>query len=101
MNLLQLMPDEKVCGVTVSVTDPFAGGGLAAMTVSVGDSLGSGSTYASVFSTTAAGSATFAAPLSAPRGNGIVQANFTSSGANLSSASMGSIDFGICVVSTH
>lgn len=103
VNLVALTARQAVCGVIEKTTAAFAGTGITGLTVTVGDSNGTSGTYApSAYNLTAAvsntnfiadnvvGMASFA--------GGNVQANFTSTGANLSALTAGSVDFDVCIV---
>jgi hypothetical protein len=97
-NLLQLGPQQKVCGVTQRVTTAFAGTSISAMTASVGNSGGTATTYTSTLTMLATGFLDAGLPGTAPVDGGIVQAAFAATGANLSALTVGSVDFDICVV---
>jgi hypothetical protein len=97
VNLLQLGPKQKICGVTQRVTTAFAGTSITAITASVGDSVSGVTTqYATALSWFATGTQdnlpTFVST------NGIVQATVTATGANLSALTAGSADISLCVV---
>jgi lysophospholipase L1-like esterase len=98
INLLQLGPKQKVCGVTQRVTTAFTASGLASLTSSVGSSGGNATTYSSTLSLTATGFQDNGLPASPPTDKGIVTANFTASGANLNTLTAGSVDYDLCLV---
>lgn len=96
INLLQLGPSQQVCGIQANVTSNFGGGSIAVETVTIGDSTGTSSQYASSMSILAANSVVNLAP-NFRSANGIVQAAFSSTGANLSVNTGGNLHVGICV----
>lgn len=49
VNLLQLGTNQKICGATIKPVSPSIGGTVVAMTFSLGDSLGSATTYAPAY----------------------------------------------------
>ncbi|SNS33268.1 Lysophospholipase L1 [Granulicella rosea] len=97
MPLLQLMPKEKVCGVTPNATAAMAGTGITALTFNTGNSLAGATTYGSAFNAATVNSVDYPAAANVP-GNGVIQASWTATGANLSAINAGSVDVNICVV---
>jgi hypothetical protein len=102
VTVVSLTAKQLVCGVVEKHTTAFAGTSISGLTVTVGDSNGTSTTYSPVafnllqtVSNTAfvannvLGMASFA--------GGTVQANFTSSGANLSALTAGSLDIDVCI----
>lgn len=100
MNLLTLVARQKVCGISIYVTTAFAASPtLTKATVSVGDSLGTATTYtANTLSIAATNSNDYNVLGSIAPGTGIVQANFTVSGAILSDLTAGSVDIDLCTI---
>jgi GDSL-like Lipase/Acylhydrolase family len=101
LNLLQLGPKQKLCGVTQRVITAFTGGAISAITSSVGNSGGSTTSY----TPTAYSFFTVLAPQDVPpqalnlSDQGIVQETFTATGANLSVLTAGKAEVSLCVVS--
>lgn len=97
MTLLTLVPRQKICGVSIYVTTAFAASGLTKATVSIGDSLGTATTYtANTLNIAAVNSNDYNVLGSIAPGTGMVQANFTVAGAILSDLTAGSVDIDIC-----
>lgn len=97
VNLLQLGPGQQVCGVEQNVTTAFAGTGIATLTSSIGDSGGTATQYQGALTTLVTGQNLTQAP-NYVSANGIVQANFTAVGGNLSALTVGNLKVNICVV---
>jgi hypothetical protein len=105
INLLQLGPDWIVDNVALDVgnsavcpvsSPAYAGTGISTVTASVGDSTGSTTQYMTAQSLTTSGRIAFAQNTFNSL-KGIVQANFTSSGGNLSALTAGCATFYITV----
>lgn len=95
--LVQLMPGEQVCGIRSNIGTAFSGTSITALTFTVGDSTGSTSQYLSSQSMLGTGSTNNLSPNYSSL-NGVVQANFTSTGANLSAISAGALNLYVCLV---
>lgn len=104
VTIVSLTAGQAVCGLVEKHTTAFAGTSISGLTVTIGDSNGTSTTYSPVafnllqtVSNTAfvannvVGMASFA--------GGNIQANFTSSGANLSALTAGSLNVDVCIVS--
>lgn len=98
--LLQLWPGWQVCSVQANVTTPFSGSGISALTMSLGDSNGTTTQYSPAGSITSSGWAvtpnTDVLVPSTPKG--MVQMNFTATGANVANVSAGQMTITIGVV---
>lgn len=101
VTVVSLTARQMVCGVVEKHTTAFAGTSITGLTVTIGDSNGTSTTYSPVafnvlqtVSNTAfvannvIGMASFA--------GGTIQANFTATGANLSALTAGSLDLDVC-----
>lgn len=104
VTLVALTARQAICGIIEKTTTAYAGTGITGWTVTVGDSNGTSTTYApSAYNLLAAvGNSNFIANNVlglASFAGGNVQANFTSSGANLSNGTAGSVDFDVCTFS--
>jgi hypothetical protein len=97
LKLLQLMPKESVCGISVEVGAAFAGAGLTGLTETAANSSAPASAYGPTLSLMSASSQVNGAVALTP--GGVVETNLVASGANLSTVSSGTVDFNICVVS--
>ena len=95
VNLLQLGVNQQVCGVSVNVPTAFTG--TTTLTMSVGDSSGSATSYLVAQNMQATGRELVQAPNFSST-SGIVQAFFTSTVNNLSSMTAGAVDIDLCVV---
>lgn len=101
VNLFTLAARQKLCGISIYVTAGFtASPTLSAATVSIGDSLGTATTYtASALSLLTPTGNDYNVFGSVYPGTGIVQANVTVSGALLSNLTAGSIEIDACTIS--
>lgn len=96
VTLLQLFPGWQVCSLTANVKTAFTG--TTTLTMSIGDSGGSATTYVAASSLTSTGSAfTPVLPIYVSS-SGIVQMNFTSTVSNLTALTAGEVDIDIGVV---
>lgn len=91
---LQLMPGEQVCAAKAQVTTPFSGTLVTALHMTLGDSGGSSTQYLASLSLLATGSTTMttASTPAYVSASGVVQANFTAIGANLSALTAGNVN---------
>lgn len=98
--LLQLFPGWQVCSIQANVSTAFSGSGISTLTMSIGDSNGSSTQYSSAVSIKSTGWAI--APttsVSVPTTpNGMVQMNFTATGADVALVSAGQMTISIGVV---
>lgn len=97
MNVITLKKGWQVCGMASNVSTAFAGTGITAMTMTVGDSTGTATQYLPSQSMLTATKALNQVPnfLST---NGIVQATFTTTGGNLSAMTAGQLNLDICII---
>jgi len=89
--IVQLMSGEQVCAAKAQITTAFSGGSVSAMTMTVGDSTGSSTTYFASKSVFATGSEINTNPAFVSN-SGVVQATFTSTSANLSALTAGNVN---------
>lgn len=95
LNLLQLGPNQQVCGVSANVTTAFTG--TTTLTASVGDSVGTATQYLTAQNMKSLGRTMAQAP-NYYSATGVVQAAFTATVNNLSSLSSGNLNIDLCVV---
>ena len=93
--LLQLFPNWQVCSLAINVTPVFAG--TTTLTMSIGDSSGTATTYLAATTLETAGPAVASlAPFVSA--NGMVNMYFTSTGTNLNTVSAGNVEIDIGVI---
>ena len=93
--LLQLFPKWQVCSLAINVTPVFAG--TTTLTMSIGDSSGTATTYLAATTLETAGPAVASlAPFVSA--NGMVNMYFTSTGTNLNTVSAGNVEIDIGVI---
>lgn len=102
VTVVTLTARQLVCGVVEKTTTAFAGTSITGLTASIGDSNGTSTTYSSAaynllatvsntnfVANNVLGMASFV--------GGTIQANFTSTGANLTALTAGSLDVDVCI----
>jgi hypothetical protein len=93
--LLQLFPNWQVCSLSVNVTTAYAG--TTTMTMSIGDSGGTSTTYLGATNMQATGSTVAATPTFVSN-SGMIQMNFISTGTNINTATAGNVNVDIGVI---